>query len=187
MRPIFPTYLGHLHDERLSNRWFRCFSVIRLTNPPYIIIMWKISSTGYMKKIKLIASINVLILQVSLSVCSCHQVPLDSSTSLPFSSSLILVFFSFSLPCRPAPHIHPYTASIKRKWSVCCGQSGFWLVGWADWILMPVIRSDRDRRGPTRVTCQPPSLIPPAYPTISSHPPPPPPDLIEKIWNLFWV
>ena len=39
---------------------------------------------------------------------------------------------------------------------------------------MPVIRSDRDRRGPTRVTCQPPSLIPPAYPTISSHTPRPP-------------
>ena len=175
MGPIFPTYLGHLHDERLSNRWFRCFAVIRLTNPPYIIIMWKISSTGYMKKKKtdFKCTVHVLIFQLSFSVCGCNQVPLDSSTSLPFFSSLILVFFSFPLPLCPAPHVHPYTASIKRKWSVCCGQSGFWLVGWADWILMPVIRSDR---GQGTNTCHMSTPLPhtPCIPHhLISFPPPP--------------
>ena len=39
------------------------------------------------------------------------------------------------------------------KWSVW---AVVWLVGWSDWVLMVVIKSDRDGRGPTRVRCQNP-------------------------------
>ena len=128
MGPIFPTYLGHLHDERLSNRWFRCFAVIRLTNPPYIIIMWKISSTGYMKKKKtdFKCTVHVLIFQLSFSVCGCNQVPLDSSTSLPFSSSLIPVFFSFS----PSPSSSSSCPSLHHL-----NQEEMECMLWPEWVL----------------------------------------------------
>ena len=105
MGPIFPTYLGHLHDERLSNRWFRCFSVIRLTNPPYIIIMWKISSTGYMKTKKLISSVHVLIFHLSFSVWSCNQVPCTPSWLVPLLTLHLLFDWFLSSFLFPFPFV----------------------------------------------------------------------------------